>query len=190
VAGGAFALAALAPPVDAAAESSLVAHMVQHLVLVTVAAPLLGFGLPLPCGRRAWAAWAVAAVAASSAVLWAWHAPGLFDAAVSHAPVHGAEHLTMLGTAVVLWSVVAGPGRRHRSGVGVLAVLAASVPATALGAALTLAGHPWYSAYPSLDDQRVAGALMWAAGSVPGLAGGALLFAWWLSAPPPRASEA
>jgi cytochrome c oxidase assembly factor CtaG len=79
---------------------------------------------------------------------------------------------------VLLWAAVAAPARR---GVGVLALFAATLPATALGAALTLSGHPWYSSYPSLADQRVAGALMWAAASVPGLAGAALLFAWWLS---------
>ena len=172
-AGAAVALVAVAPPVDAAAETSLVAHMLQHLALVLVAAPLLGFGLPLRLPGR-WAAWAVAGVGLSSAALWAWHAPALFNAAVSSTPLHMAEHASFLGTAVLLWAVAA------RRGAGVLVVFAATVPATALGAALALSGHAWYAAYPSVGDQQAAGALMWAAGSVPGLAAAGLLFAGWL----------
>jgi putative membrane protein len=183
LAGALVAVLAVSPPFDAAADSSLVTHMVQHLLLVTVAAPLVGFGLPWAPGRRRWGGWAVGGVVLSSAALWGWHAPGPFDAAVQHLPLHVLEHVSFLGTATLLWSVAWGPGRRGRAGVGVLLVFAATVPATGLGAALTLAGRPWYSAYPSLADQRVAGALMWAAGSVPVLLAAALLFAWWLSSP-------
>lgn len=188
--GGLAAVLAVSPPVDAAAHRSLVAHMVQHLVLVTVAAPLLGFGLPLPFGRRRWLGWVAASVVVSTAALWAWHAPALFDAAAESVPLHVAEHLSFLGSAVLLWSVVAGPGRRARAGLGVLAVFAATMPATLLGGAMTLAGRPWYAAYPSLADQRIAGALMWAAGSAPGLLAAALLFAWWLSTPDPDPAPA
>jgi putative membrane protein len=186
-AGGLCAALALSPPVDAAASRSLVVHMVQHLVLVTVAAPALGFGVPWAPGRRHWGAWLTAGVVASSLALWVWHAPALFDAAERHVALHMLEHLSFLGTATLLWAVAWGPGawRRARAGLGVFGLFAATLPAIVLGAALTLAAGPWYAAYPSLADQRIAGALMWAAGSAPGLVGAALLFAWWLSGADP-----
>jgi len=182
--GGLAAALAVSPPVDAAGEHSLVAHMVQHLVLVTVAAPALGFGVPWAPGRRRWGPWMAAGVVVSSLALWVWHAPALFDAAERHVGLHVLEHVSFVATSTLLWAVAWGPGgwRRARAGVGVFALFAATLPATALGAALTLTGHAWYAAYPSLADQRIAGALMWAAGSAPGLLGAALLFAWWLSA--------
>lgn len=180
VVGALVAVAAVSPPFDAAAERSLTAHMIQHLTLVTVAAPVLGFAL-----RRPVRGWVMAAcVVGSSAALWLWHAPALFDAADAHVLLHMAEHLTLLATAVALYAVV------WQTGSGVLALFAATLPATVLGAAMTLAGHPWYAAYPRLDDQRVAGALMWAAGSAPGLLAAAIAFAVWLGSYDARARTA
>jgi cytochrome c oxidase assembly factor CtaG len=45
-------------------------------------------------------------------------------------------------------------------------VFVASLPGIALGAAMTLAPSTWYSSYPSLTDQQVAGALMWSVGGM------------------------
>jgi cytochrome c oxidase assembly factor CtaG len=179
---GALAAAiALSPPVEDRVTNSLTAHMVQHLALVTVAAPLLGVGLPIAFAPRRWLHWAIASAAVTTTALWLWHAPALFDAAADNVALHMAEHVSFLASATLLWSVVAGPGRRAQSGAGLFAVFAAGLPAMFLGVALTLSNHAWYTAYPSLSDQRVAGALMWAAGSGPGLLAAALLFASWLS---------
>ena len=54
----------------------------------------------------------------------------------------------------------AGLGARPAPPVAALAVFVASLPGIALGAAMTLATEPWYSSYPSLADQQVAGAVM------------------------------
>jgi putative membrane protein len=188
VTGVVVAMVAVAPPVDGWAERSLTAHMVQHLLLVTVAAPLLGLAPPrswhaYPSSRRVNVPRMIGAGVLSSVALWVWHAPAPFDAAVGSAPLHAAEHVSFLATATLLWASVAGRG------FGVLVVFAATMPATVLGAALTLSRSPWYAHYPRLADQQVAGALMWAAGSVPGLVAAAALFAMWLSAAADGATE-
>jgi putative membrane protein len=204
---------ALSPWLDGAANRSLTAHMVQHLLLMTVAAPLLVVGEPLPpmvwalpgrlrkpAGRltRAlnrsatgggWFVWAAVALVVSTVVLWVWHLPALYDAALRHAAVHGAEHGVLFGAALLLWWVVAGARRRSTFAPGVLVVFVTTLPATLLGAALALTAHPWYPWYvdafggrtaAALTDQQVAGVLMWASACVPSLLGATALFAAWL----------
>jgi cytochrome c oxidase assembly factor CtaG len=69
-----------------------------------------------------------------------------------------------------------------RRGAGVVALFVAALPGSALGAALTLADHTWYPAYPALDDQQMAGVVMWAfAGTVYVVAAG-VVFGLWLAA--------
>jgi putative membrane protein len=182
--GAVVAIAAVSPWIDAAAHDSLVVHMAQHLVLVGVAAPLLGV---LGTGPRLRTELAVprtmslgVGATAASATLLAWHAPALFNAAADTPLLHAAEHASLLGTAVLLWHAV----WRSDSIATVLVLFIAGLPAMALGAAMTLATTPWYEA--ALDDQRVAGALMWGAGSVTGLAAAAAAFALWLRGSPTR----
>jgi cytochrome c oxidase assembly factor CtaG len=165
-AGGLAAVLAVSPPVDARTHESLVWHMSQHLVLLAVAAPLLVLG-----GLRTWRAPVrpgslpvlVALVGVHVVVMAAWHLPPLFDAAERSVPLHVAEHLSFLAAAGCLWWA-AGLGARPSPPVVALAVFVASLPGIALGAAMTLATEPWYSSYPSLVDQQVAGALMWSVG--------------------------
>ncbi len=178
VAGLAVLVIALAPPVDAVADRDLVAHMVQHVLLLTVAPPLLVAGARLR--RPARAGVMLGAVVAHTVALLGWHVPALYDAAVRSAPVHGLEHLSLLAAGLLLWWAI-GVGGERVPGSGALAVFAVALPGTALGFALTFAPHPWYAAYPSLADQQVAGIIMWAvAGTLYALAGGGLA-AWWLA---------
>jgi cytochrome c oxidase assembly factor CtaG len=203
-------LVALTSLLDGAATSDLPVHMVQHLLLLAVAAPLFAISEPvvvmlraLPDGgrrrvqpyvrrvirsqtsTRGWLAWMVVADALSSAALLLWHAPAAYDAAVRHPAIHALEHATFLITSALFWWMALGATRRSRRGLGVLAVFAATLPATALGIAMTLSRTPWYSTYghgPSaLHDQQVAGALMWGFGGAALVIGAAGLFASWLA---------
>jgi cytochrome c oxidase assembly factor CtaG len=166
LAGLVAAVVAVSPPVDARTADSLVWHMAQHLVLLTVAAPLL-----VLAGLRRWDApvravplpVVLALVGAHVVVVTAWHLPPLFDGAERSLPLHVVEHLSFLAAAAALWWA-AGLGARPAPPVVALAVFVASLPGIALGAAMTLATEPWYSSYPSLADQQVAGALMWGIG--------------------------
>lgn len=173
-AGGLAALVlALVTPVHALGEALFAAHMVQHLLLVLIAAPLLALSAPVPAllwappagARRAlarlWrrarrlraaghalthplAAWTLATV-----TLWAWHLPSLYDAAVRLEAVHSLEHASFLASALLFWWALvrpAGPFRRAR-GAALLYLFAAAVQSATLGALLALTSRPWYAAH-------------------------------------------
>jgi putative membrane protein len=142
--------------------------------------------------RRAWramsrpaAAWTLPAVA-----LWAWHLPVLYQAALRSWPLHALEHAAFLGTAALFWSVVVRCGTRGglEPGLGLLYVLTAGVESGLLGALMALDDAAWYPTYgatapvwgrSALEDQRLAGLLMWVpAGSAYLVAAVALLSRW------------
>lgn len=169
---------ALVSPLDALASTLFSAHMVQHLLLMLVAAPLLVYARPtaalvagLPAGgrdaaraagsgplrgigralTRPFVVWALGALA-----LWAWHMPSLYEAALDHHVLHVAEHASFLGTALLFWGVVLSSGARRGAArpVAALLVFAAGVQGTALGAVLIFASTPLYPAHD-------AGAALW-----------------------------
>lgn len=219
-AGGLVATAvALISPLAAWGAALFSAHMLQHVVLMLVAAPLLVLGAPLrvmlwafdapdrrslgglsraPWLRQAWhgltnpvTAWMLHAVA-----LWVWHLPWLFSLTLRSEPAHIAQHLSFFGTALLFWWVLGERGHSHRmhAGAGILYVFTTALHSAALGALLTFAEMPLYTAYgpgaaawglTPLEDQQLAGLIMWVPGGmVYVLAALALLAAWM------RASEA
>ncbi len=170
--GGWLALAAaLVSPLDRLGAVLFSAHMVQHEVLMIVAAPLLVLGRPLaawtwalqPRERRlagratrsgvfasAWhaitqplAAWGLHALA-----LWAWHAPQLFEAALHDEWVHVLQHASFFGTALLFWWAVLGPDPRSRGqGLAIALLFTTMLHTGALGALLSLAPTAWYPSY-------------------------------------------
>jgi putative membrane protein len=218
---GLLALAiALVSPLDTLSETLFSAHMVQHLVLIIVAAPLLAlsraglaFALVLPRGwRRAWRSFerervfrAVThpgvVVVLHAAALWAWHLPSLYELAVRNGAAHIAEHLSFLVTALGFWTLVVRSGPRGRIGrfpaVGV--VFVTTLQGAALGAILTFAASPLYAVHARgalawgltpLEDQQLAGAIMWVPPGVLYLAIMAALLARALRESEPRLREA
>jgi cytochrome c oxidase assembly factor CtaG len=201
--------AALLPPVHALGRRSFAMHMVEHELLMAVAAPLLVLGRPVaafmwalpPAQRRGAAAIAAAprlrraarflsgglvAFILHALALWAWHVPALFERAMASAALHALQHASFLAAALLYWSSLLARGR---GGAAVLSLFATSLATGLLGALLTLGTVPWYPAYggaPSpwglspLEDQQLAGLLMWVPGGVVYL-GAALLLLWrWL----------
>jgi cytochrome c oxidase assembly factor CtaG len=168
-------LVVLSPPFHRAADDELVTHMVQHLVLMTLVPPLVVVGARLRTPARRHLG---PIVILHTVVLFGWHAPVLYDAAVRSTPLHVLEHVSFLVAGVLLWRALGvGDGAIRAS--SVLALFAAAVPGTVLGLAMTLADHPWYAAYPHLGAQQVAGVVMWGpAGTAYALAGGALVVGW------------
>ena len=130
--------AALVSPVHGWSERALAGHMVQHVLLISLAAPLLAAARPFASVATRFHLDGVAprpgrtrsrrdtvdvgAVAAAGVVqvgvLLGWHVPLLFDAALRHPPLHDLEHLTLLATAFVLWSALL----RTTSGAAVIAL--------------------------------------------------------------------
>ena len=165
---GVLALAvALVSPVDAISAALFSVHMVQHLLLVVVAAPLIVVGepayvmlwaFPVRARRslaRAWrrltsvrAAWhlmtyPLVAWTLHIAMLWLWHAPRLYDDALRLPWLHAIEHSAFFLTALLFWWVALDK-RRLAVGATTFYLFGATLQSTLLGALLTLARHPWY----------------------------------------------
>lgn len=203
---------ALVSPLSALGEALFAAHMVQHLLLVLVAAPLLAlgaplapvlWGLPAPIRRgvmRAWPRWAAAPFrdpvfvwVLHTVVLWAWHLPPLYEAAVRSEPLHALEHASFLATGYAFWAVLFRLARRGatRQGVGIAYVFLSTLQSGILGALMALAAEPWYAVHATttapwgltpLEDQQLAGLIMWVPASFVYLAAGLFLVVRWIEA--------
>lgn len=204
---------ALLSPLHPLGEVLFSAHMVQHELLMVVAAPLLVLGRPIvpwlhaiPLSsrrsigelarnrsfRRGWrvltyagTAWLLQAV-----VLWGWHMPRLYDAALESETVHAAQHISFLGAALLFWWALLHGRRSHpRRAVAVLYLFTTAVHSTFLGMLLTFANNPWYADYRTispawgitpLEDQQLAGLIMWIPACLSYLIAALLLAAAWL----------
>jgi len=121
--------------------------------------------------------------------LWIWHLPSLYEYALAHEAAHALEHVCFFGTALLFWWGIA-HGRYGRAGYGaaVVYVFATAVHGGVLGALLTFSPHVWYASYlvphdgtlTPLEDQQLAGLLMWVPAGLVFVAGGLTLFAGWL----------
>ncbi|GAC1314838.1 MAG: cytochrome c oxidase assembly protein [Chloroflexota bacterium] len=193
-------LIALESPLDALSADLFAAHMVQHLILLVVGPPLMVLGSPiapllwgLPDAGRVSVGRAlrrvavlghpIAAFGLHSATIWIWHIPVLYEATLAHRGVHVLEHLSFLGTALLFWWAI-----RRASVVGMLLLLLLAAQSTILGALLTFTDRPWYASQAAaalrfgvdpLQDQQIAGLIMWVPGGVVYLGCGlAMLTAW------------
>jgi putative membrane protein len=184
--------------VGAQADSYLSAHMVEHMLIWLVAAPLLVAGAPLRLaffafgvrGRRRLArvlrSQTVAALsgpiwstALFSALILTTQVPAIFDLTLRSDLVHVCEHALYLLSACLVWAPLIGadplphrPGRAARGA----CVAACMVPMALISVWLLVAGAPVYEPYraalgaaAALHDQRLAGVIMLVAG-VPALA--------------------
>jgi cytochrome c oxidase assembly factor CtaG len=188
---------AIASPLDEAAEELLSAHMVQHILLLTVAPALLLLGdplLPLLRGlpyflRRSLVApllhlrslrvaahtlvHPLTALLLSSIIFLSWHLPALFQLALRMPAVHLVEHVSFLAAGFVFWYPVVQPWPsrpRWPSGAMIPYLLAADVQNTVLAAVLTFSDRVLYPFYQfhggvtqaaALEDQVLAGVIMW-----------------------------
>lgn len=141
------------------------------------------------------------AVALHAVALLAWHVPAAYDAAVANPWVHALEHASFLGTALVFWwAVLHRRGSLRRvPGVAMLALFAITVESGVLGALLTFSPTPWFAAHLAttaawgltpLEDQQIAGLVMWVPGSLAYLAAVAWLFVRWMNASDARPAAA
>ncbi|MEO8126070.1 MAG: cytochrome c oxidase assembly protein [Bryobacteraceae bacterium] len=206
--------AVLISPLDALDDELFTAHMLQHLVLMMVAPPLLIMGrlgtaflwaFPLRIRRWIARAWVftglrdgvhavmspVAVWILGSAALWFWHLPGPYGWALSNEWVHAFEHICFFVTSLMFWALVVEPlGRRRLDyGIAMLFVTTFGMQNGLLGAILTFGGRPLYVAYlpttaawglTPLEDQQLAGLIMWIPASLIHLATLGFLFVAWM----------
>jgi cytochrome c oxidase assembly factor CtaG len=155
-------------------ERSFAAHMVEHELLMLVAAPLLVLARPvgvalwaLPRGwrqgvagvhherwfRGIWRTLAdpLVATALQIVALWAWHAPVLFDLALAEPGWHIAQHVSFVLTALLFWTAVLDARQaRMRTGTAIGCLFVTATVSGALGALMALSSSPWYQGYVAL----------------------------------------
>ena len=209
-----FLALALVSPLHWLGERLFTAHMIEHEIIMALAAPLLAVSRPIgaflwavPSGwRRALgdaaqvpavaALWRgvndpLAATTLHGVALWAWHMPALYDRVLVSAGAHWLQHMSFLATALLFWwSLVYGRARRRGYGAAVFYLFVTALHTGVLGILLTVSRHLWYprqAAFAAewgltpLEDQQLAGLVMWVpAGLV--YAGAALALAGlWIS---------
>lgn len=161
---------ALISPLDSLGSALFSAHMIQHEVLMLVAAPLLVlsrpvhaflWALPLSWRRRLgewsrsrWAqgSWGMLTAPLSAwtihaAALWIWHAPSLFQAALRSELAHALQHSSFLFSALLFWWALIHARGIMGLGAAVFYLLTTSIHSGVLGALLTFSSSLWYPAY-------------------------------------------
>ena len=179
------ALVALVSPLDTLADNWLFsAHMAQHMLLTFAAPPLWLIGTPgwlikrvFPAGLVDVVTHPIIAFAIFNGVMWAWHIPAAYDAALMHPMLHIVEHLTFMASAVIGWSPVLGPqpSEQMSAPLKIAYLIPSLFSCTALAALITLSSTQLYPFYGNaslqwglmpLTDQQIGGLTMWLPGDM------------------------
>jgi putative membrane protein len=136
-------------------------------------------------------AWTLQGVA-----IWLWHAPALFEATLRSDWVHTLQHMSFLGTGLLFWwALLRGRAGRVGRPAAVLYLFTTSVHTTVLGALLTFSSRAWYPLYAPatavwgltpLEDQQLAGLIMWVPANLSYLIAALAVASAWLREPSPR----
>jgi cytochrome c oxidase assembly factor CtaG len=204
--------AAVSPRFDAAAALAFSSHMAQHELLMLIGAPLMIVGRPilpwlwaLPTrvrpaaavglqsralsGLWRWLTLPAIAWAVHGSVVWLWHLPALYEAALESEAIHAAQHATFVGTAVLFWwGLIYGRYGRAAYGASALFVFVTMIHTGALGALFAFSTSSYYPLYIArasaagidpVTDQQLAGLYMWIpSGMVLTVFGLGLMLAW------------
>lgn len=208
-------LVALDTPIDAYADRLFSVHMAQHVLLLTVAPPLLVLGRawprlwqPLPVSTRRAAARLFAAgaplaraevaLALLAATIGAWHVPVLYNATLHNDLVHQSEHLSFVVVGILFWAPILGtpPLRTRIDGARrSLYLVLAMVPGWILAIVLAFSRTALYDysalghrpgGISALADQQIAAGVMWVPGSVVYVAAACWSLYAWLAPERPR----
>jgi putative membrane protein len=185
---------ALLSPLHWLGERLFLAHMVEHELLMVVAAPLLAMARPTAAmlwalpqfWRRAVGSWtqssmiavpwrllrvSLVATVLHAVALWVWHMPQLYNAVLTNLTMHRLQHASFFFTALLFWwSLFYGPARKRGYGIAVACLFFTSLQCAVLGIFLTLSRELWYPKQEDstslfgltpLEDQQLAGLIMW-----------------------------
>jgi cytochrome c oxidase assembly factor CtaG len=173
-AGMAVLWASIGSPMDGFSDALLSAHMVEHLLLMSVVPPLVLLGAPVVPLLRGLPHWSVRYVLGPvmrvgwlrglwrfllrpapawllmNITLLGWHVPAAYDFALENETWHDVEHLCFLFTALMFWWVLLRPWPaepRLRRWIMIPYLVSADLVNTALSAFLAFVGHPVYNFY-------------------------------------------
>ncbi len=171
-------------PLPGMARDLFAAHMLQHLLVMNVAAVLIAaalrsakhgvLGLPL-------------VTVAQFMALWFWHMPAIFAVVHHNAVLQGLMQVSLFGTALLFWRAILLP-RDHSVWHRIFALLITAKIFCLLGAVYVFSrrilypafGHPNIWGLTALEDQQLAGLLMVSSCALIYVAAAIALFARWL----------
>jgi putative membrane protein len=215
---------ALCSPIDYWSERAFWIHMGQHIILLTIAPPLILLGRPWPRMWRAiplrertsigrvmargkwteplrWISRPLPAFVIFNADMLLWHLPVMFNLTLEHQWIHNCEHTLFFFTGLLFWAHVVDPGplKANLSWLWKEAyVVGAMVVGWFLAITLVLIPHPIYEYYvtvmgrpggiTALEDQQMAGGMMWVAGSISYTIAALYIFSRWAAPEQPKTS--
>lgn len=164
---------ALVSPLDALSEELFSIHMIQHLLLMLVAAPLLVVGrfplawawaFPARWTSKVWREWKwkpiwkfltrpVTACLLHAASIWTWHMPRLYEASLRSEWIHFLQHASFFLAALLFWQVFADltgnlrAGGSAKFGLGIFSIFATAFVNGFLGVLIAFSPFVWYPLY-------------------------------------------
>ena len=200
---------ALLSPLHGLGEQIFSIHMIEHEIVMALSAPLVVIARPLGLMlwalpqtlrhragvvlhggiiRRLWS-WCTRLTNATllhGIIIWIWHVPFLFDAAVTNSAVHRLQHLSFFATAVAFWWSVLW---KSNQGAAAWSLFLTMLHTSALGALMALAPRVLYATekrttpywgLSALEDQQLAGVIMWVPSGTIYAAAAMLMIALWI----------
>jgi cytochrome c oxidase assembly factor CtaG len=185
-------------------EHEFIMLLATLLLAASGAGGVLAWGLPRPVRQSLGGSWKsplqslwrrltepVTATGIQAVVMWSWHAPPLFDRALESFGWHIAQHACFFLSSLLFWWAMLHPrGRGSGYGLSAACLFGTSLIGGALGALMSLSSSPWYADYAAMgmtgigldpvDDQRLAGLIMWIPGGLVHGAAAVILFYKWL----------
>ncbi len=132
-----------------------------------------------------------------AAAIWVWHMPRLYEASLRDEWIHFLEHASFFLSALLFWQVFAGltenihNGRSATFGVAILAVFGIAMVSGLLGVLIAFSPYVWYPIHihdtaifglTALEDQQLAGTIMWVPAGVVYLGAAVGVMGRWLFA--------
>jgi putative membrane protein len=176
---------ALIGPLDGIGDEYLFsAHMAQHMLLSFAAPPLWVIGMPdwlirrlVPSGILSWMVNPFTAFLLFNGVMWTWHLPSVYDAALEHEWLHILEHLLFMSTGTICWLPLlkSNLADRMTPSLKLMYLFPSMLSCTALAALMTFSAIQLYPFYGNaslgwgltpLGDQQLGGLAMWLPGDM------------------------
>lgn len=169
-------------------RQSFTAHMMAHMGVVAIAAPLIAIGLThvvwAKLGGHSLAALPVVASLLELLIVWGWHAPAARALVERSVLASVAEQASFLVGGLLLWIVCIGSAEAKGALAGAFGLLLTTVHMTLLGALLALSPRPLYglgdvtcfgTMLTAAQDQELGGVVMLLIGAAVYLVGGVTL---------------
>jgi putative membrane protein len=189
--GLALAAISLLPPLIAAVDRRLTLHMLQEMLLLAIVVPLITYGIGPWASRLRWPAEAPIGILALNAALFGAQLPSVMDVVTRNALVRLWAQALFMVAAFLFWWPILRPRQGTRGFTPIAKIgylMVASVPPTIPGITLAFSHHLFYPAYRSVEDQQLAGLLLFATAKL-ALVTGTFVILWRMLTPTSEASD-